>query len=70
MFSKDFTDLGGLESEFTGGDEEECLYLVLIDVNLLKGGYDKSSGFAGTVLCTSKNITFGEGNGNGFFLYW
>lgn len=70
MFSEDFTNLRGLESKFTGRDEEECLDLVLIDVDLLKGGYDKSSGFACAVLCTSKNISFGEGDGDGFFLYW
>lgn len=35
VFSESFTDLGGLKGEFTGGDEEKGLNLVLGDINLL-----------------------------------
>ena len=35
MLSESFADLTGLESQLAGGDEEEGLNFVLVDVNLL-----------------------------------
>lgn len=35
MFAERFADLAGLQGQLTGGDEEEGLDFVLVDVDLL-----------------------------------
>jgi hypothetical protein len=68
MFAQYLAHLSRLESEFAGGDEEEGLDLWLVDVDLLERGDDERSRLAGAVLGSGEDVTFGEGDGDGFFL--
>ena len=68
MFSKYFAHLGCLECKFTCWYEEKGLNFVLVDIDLLEGGDNEGCCFACTVLCTGKDITFRQGDWDGFFL--
>ena len=42
--------------------------LSLVDIYLLEGRNNEGSSLSGTVLSSGKDVTFGEGNRDGFFL--
>ena len=68
MLAQYFTNLSGLQREFTGGYEEECLYFRFVSVDLLERGYDESCCFSCAVLCAGEDVAFCESDGDGFFL--
>ena len=41
---------------------------ILAEIDLLEGGNNEGRSFACAVLCTGKDIAFGEGDWDGFFL--
>ena len=68
MLAQVLAHLGCLERKLTRRDEEEGLNLGKGDVDLLEGGNNEGGGLACTVLCTGKNVAFGESKGDGLFL--
>ena len=68
MFPQNLAHLRRLQRELTGRDEEEGLNLAFVSVDLLEGRDDEGGGFACAVLGSSKNVAFGEGDRDGFFL--
>ena len=68
VFAEGFTDLCCLESEFSCGDEEQGLDLVLLEVDLFERGDHKGGGLASSVFGASEDVSAGECNGYGLFL--
>lgn len=68
VLAKGLADLGGLEGELAGRDEEEGLDLVDARVHALEGGDDEGGRLAGPVLGTGEDVATGEGDGDGLFL--
>jgi len=68
VLSEHFAYLRRLKGEFASGDKEEGLDLWSLDVDLLEGGDNKSSRFSRPILCTGKDVAFGESDGDRFFL--
>lgn len=68
VFAEGFADLCCLEGEFSCGDEEHGLDLVLLEVDLLERGDHKGGGLACSVFGASEDVSAGECNGYGLFL--
>lgn len=68
VLSESLCDLTCLERQFTGGDEEDSLDLVLLGVELFERRDDVGGGLSRSVLGTRENVATGECDGDGLFL--
>lgn len=68
VLAEGLADLRCLESELTGGNEEEGLDLLHFGVDTLEGGDDEGGGLSSSVLGAGEDVATGEGDGDGFLL--
>ena len=68
MFPKGLANLRRLESKLAGWDENKTLDFGALGVDAFERRDNECSGFAGSVLCTGKDISASECDWDSFFL--
>lgn len=68
VLSQGLADLRCLESQFSGGHKDERLCLRILRVDAFESGNNESRSLSSAILRSRKDVSSGQGNGNGLFL--